>query len=130
MTDVAALLAQVAAAPDDDAPYLVLADALSQCGDPRGELIAVQYARAAATGARLCALWQRELELFDDNPDWLAPMVAHGKDVVVRWRNGVASAVRMCARDAAVWPAVLATPLVRDTLAELRVDVDWTDARR
>jgi uncharacterized protein (TIGR02996 family) len=120
----------VAAAPDDDAPYLVLADALSQHGDPRGELIAVQHARATATGAVLSALWQRETELLDQAPRWFAPMAAHGKDIVVGWRNGFASALRICAREPAVWPAVLATPLVRETLTELRVDGHWGDWRR
>jgi uncharacterized protein (TIGR02996 family) len=59
----AELLAQVYAAPDDDAPRLVYADWLQQHGDPlRGELIALQIERArgrARSGGR-----QREKELL------------------------------------------------------------------
>jgi len=40
--DLDALYAAVYAAPDDDAPRAVLADALQDAGDPRGELIALQ----------------------------------------------------------------------------------------
>ena len=40
------LLAAIVAAPDDDAPRLVLADWLSERGDPRGEQIAVEIALA------------------------------------------------------------------------------------
>ena len=40
--DLEALHAAVYAAPDDDAPRAVLADALQDAGDPRGELIALQ----------------------------------------------------------------------------------------
>ena len=42
------LLAAIIAAPDDDAPRLVLADWLSERGDPRGEQIAVEVALARA----------------------------------------------------------------------------------
>lgn len=45
-TTEAALLAQIAAAPDDDAPRAVLADLLLARQDPRGELIALQLERA------------------------------------------------------------------------------------
>ena len=40
------LLAQIAAAPDDDAPRAVYADLLLQRGDPRGEFIQLQLAHA------------------------------------------------------------------------------------
>jgi len=67
------LLAQVLAAPDDDAPRAVYADALAEAGDPRGPFITAQiaveamdplderYAPALAavnrTIARHCARW-------------------------------------------------------------------------
>src|SRR4051794_14262414 len=47
-TDEESLLAAVVAAPDDDAPRLVLADFLSSRGDPRGEFITLQCRLAAA----------------------------------------------------------------------------------
>lgn len=40
------LLAAVHAAPGEDSPRLVLADALSEQGDPRGEFITLQFAHA------------------------------------------------------------------------------------
>lgn len=43
----AQLLAAIAASPDDDAPRLVYADALSAAGDVRGEFIALQCRLAA-----------------------------------------------------------------------------------
>ncbi|MBS1153905.1 MAG: hypothetical protein H6Q89_5603, partial [Myxococcaceae bacterium] len=46
-TDGAALLEAVLAAPEDDAPRLVYSDWLTEQGDPRGEFIAVQCARAS-----------------------------------------------------------------------------------
>src|ERR1043165_3448158 len=61
----AELLALVYAAPDDDGPRLVYADALLERGDPRGELIALQIARArgpVSDDARA-----REAELLTDH---------------------------------------------------------------
>ena len=49
------LLAEIYAAPDDDAPRLVYADWLQERGDPRGEFIALQLERArgkARSGGR------------------------------------------------------------------------------
>lgn len=76
MTDRAGeaeLLGQVYAEPDDDTPRLVYADWLQQRDDPRGELIALQIARAsskARTGGRL-----RENELLaEHDAAWAAPL--------------------------------------------------------
>lgn len=44
---LAGLFAAVYAAPDDDSPRLVLADALTEQGDPRGEFLSLQFADAA-----------------------------------------------------------------------------------
>lgn len=59
-----ALLAAIYAAPEDDGPRLVFADALSERGDARGEFIALQVNRAKgkATPAQLT----RERELIGD----------------------------------------------------------------
>ena len=51
--DADPLWRQVAAAPDDDGPRHVLADALIERADPRGELIALQLAGDAGRAARL-----------------------------------------------------------------------------
>lgn len=45
--------ALVEAAPDDDAARAVWADALSEAGDPRGELVALQLARSPKNEARI-----------------------------------------------------------------------------
>jgi uncharacterized protein (TIGR02996 family) len=60
----AALLADVYAAPADDGPRLVLADALQLQNDPRGELIAIQIAHAR--GHATADTRRRERELLAD----------------------------------------------------------------
>jgi uncharacterized protein (TIGR02996 family) len=69
VSDDDALLAAIHAAPDDDAPRAVYADALQQRGDPRGEFIALQlaHARGELTSeglARECALEREHRELW------------------------------------------------------------------
>jgi uncharacterized protein (TIGR02996 family) len=81
MDPLAALRAAVYAAPDDDAPRLVLADYLLARGDSRGELIAVQC--KIARGDRSDALLAREQELLD----------ARKGPVVMGWERGFARAV-------------------------------------
>lgn len=49
------LLDEIRAAPSDDAPRLVLADLLSDLGDPRGEFIARQLANIEAVPSLACA---------------------------------------------------------------------------
>ncbi|MEO8707275.1 MAG: TIGR02996 domain-containing protein [Kofleriaceae bacterium] len=84
--DEAALLAQVYAAPDDDAPRLVYADWLQERGDLRGEFIALQIERArgkARSGAR-----QREDELVARyGVKWAKPL-GIGKAYVGHMRVG------------------------------------------
>jgi len=57
------LVAAIVAAPDDDAPRLVLADWLSERGDPRGEQIAVEIALARATPGERAPLVERATTL-------------------------------------------------------------------
>lgn len=56
---------QIAAAPDDPAPYLVHADWLQQAGEPRGELAAIQAAQLGAGGAELARLMNAEQALLE-----------------------------------------------------------------
>ncbi len=74
-----ALLGAIYDAPDDDAPRLVLADALLERGDPRGELIALQL-RGDRHSDKLST--KREKELLDTHgKQWLgelAPVVMAG----------------------------------------------------
>lgn len=68
----AALLEPVLANPDDDHVRLVLADALIELGDPRGELIAVQCAVASKPNQKLRA---REQELLQTHREkWFGPL--------------------------------------------------------
>jgi uncharacterized protein (TIGR02996 family) len=79
--DLEALFAAVYAAPDDDAPRAVLADALQERGDPRGDFIALQLARPTAeTDARAAML------VDEHGSRWLgelAPLLAQ-----VGWERG------------------------------------------
>ncbi|MCA9666070.1 MAG: TIGR02996 domain-containing protein [Myxococcales bacterium] len=77
----AELLAAIYADPRDDQPRQVYADLLSSEGDPRGELIALQLARAGDRGNRSDeAQRTREVEL----------LYAHGE----RWTEGLATVAR------------------------------------
>jgi uncharacterized protein (TIGR02996 family) len=71
--DLDALYAAVYAAPDDDAPRAVLADALTDAGDPRGELIALQLREAAGTATP--EMTERARELVQHHAkSWLGPL--------------------------------------------------------
>jgi uncharacterized protein (TIGR02996 family) len=48
--ELASLFSAVVATPDDDAPRLVLADALEERGDPRGRFISLQVRRVRGAG--------------------------------------------------------------------------------
>ncbi|HEY3803632.1 MAG TPA: TIGR02996 domain-containing protein [Kofleriaceae bacterium] len=67
------LLREVWAAPSDDGPRHVLADWLTERNDPRGELIALQLARARRPGD--AAATRRERALLDQNGRaWMGPL--------------------------------------------------------
>jgi uncharacterized protein (TIGR02996 family) len=76
---ISALFDAVYAAPDDDAPRLVLADALLEQGDERGELIQLQIARAR--GGLTPAQADREDELLtaDRLAQWGQPLSNGGR---------------------------------------------------
>ncbi len=91
--DGEALLAAVLEHPEEDAPRLVYADWLTEQGDPRGELIAVQcrLARLPAQDPSSVALLTRQLELLNDRgamersfpgllgPGWRAQLLPQGR---------------------------------------------------
>lgn len=64
--ELEALYDAVFAAPEDDAPRLVLADALQEQGDPRGEFIALQLQqpRAQRSERRMAKLLERHRDAF------------------------------------------------------------------
>lgn len=74
---------------DEAAPYLVYADALQAAGDPRGELIIVQEARARKPADR--ALGRAEDALLDANGTaWIGRAADHQetKSLDLVWKNG------------------------------------------
>ncbi len=94
---VKGLLERVRAAPADDTPRLVLADALSESGDPRGEFITLQFAHERGE----LTLGQRErmrrlLEAF--GPAWLEGLAGQVDPVAV-FRRGLLSEVRLATRE-------------------------------
>ncbi|MFT3840326.1 MAG: TIGR02996 domain-containing protein [Myxococcaceae bacterium] len=88
-----ALFAAVYDAPDDDAPRLVLADALLAQNDPRGELIILQVARA--NGQQTAEQAAREKELLSDEDRlaaWAQPLSNGGR---CRFGRGFPEAVEL-----------------------------------
>src|SRR6185436_6055901 len=113
------LVEELLARPDDLELRLVLADRLQDAGDPRGELMAVQCALAAArdAGAR-AELRARELALARSVRPELDPAV-----VDLEWRLGFLAAATVLERAGEVVPALLAHPAAR-LIQELAVAVE------
>ena len=66
------LYERVFADPDDDQARMVLADALAELGDPRGEFIVIQLTAPGGRARGIARL--RELQLRRDlGPGWLPP---------------------------------------------------------
>jgi uncharacterized protein (TIGR02996 family) len=121
----AELLTAIYNAPDDDGPRSVYADWLLEIGDPRGELINLQLARAAGTTDERSRA--RELELLDvrSAEKWLgsiAPVVFDTDQVYAR---GFTSYARLWKNRAAL-PAVTNDP-AWGTLETIAIG-DWYDA--
>ena len=71
----AELLAAIYEAPDDDGPRAVYADWLSEKGEPRGELISLQLARATGADADVAAMRKREKTLLNKHGKaWSGPL--------------------------------------------------------
>jgi uncharacterized protein (TIGR02996 family) len=125
-------LAEIAAAPDEPAPYLIYADALMLRGDPRGDLISIQHALETAPPTIAADLRRRESEILERNLDaWLGLSPTDRTACTVRWRFGFVHAARIT--DASALRALFAAPAVAQTLAEIRIgqlpddgdDDDW-----
>ncbi len=80
--DVLALWREAARAPDDDARRMVLADALIECGDDRGELIALQCSPEPEAQVRARRL------LFQNWERWLGDLVLMLKLTRTEFRRG------------------------------------------
>jgi len=94
-----ALLAEIVARPDDDAPRAVYADLLTERGDPRGELIALQLAltrgegNAAAAMRRVGSLTKRHAK------EWLGALAPVAKNA--RWARGFLDSLELAQNAAA-----------------------------
>ncbi|MDP3157535.1 MAG: TIGR02996 domain-containing protein [Archangium sp.] len=87
-----ALFAAVWSAPDDDAPRLVLADALTERADPRGEFMVLQIARANGKATNEMRRRERELRAkLKSNKAFGAPFPSMG----VHFERGMPVAVSM-----------------------------------
>lgn len=128
----ASLLADVLAHPHDDGPRVVLADWLTERGDPRGELIVLQLALARpAIGARAYVYRHRGEERTEDQAviearvtkllkkhqaTWLAPFRPSIR--TWRWRRGFADWFEA---DAAKLLAGLATLAAHTPIAHVKL---------
>jgi len=133
VSDDGALLASIADAPDDAAPYLVYADALIERGDPRGDFIAVQHALETAAPSQAAELRRREGEaLLENDKQWVGISKSLRQLLVVRWKCGFINAARMLfdadderrkAQGTAIaaFRALLDVPHIGSTLAELHI---------
>ncbi len=109
-----ALEAAIASAPEEPAGYLVYADWLQQRGEPRGELIVVQHALAAAP--RDPALRAREAALFEAHGARLLGPLALVGDARVDWHCGFVRAVELGSWLSAAAPAELEALLAHASL--------------
>jgi uncharacterized protein (TIGR02996 family) len=79
LTREEALLDAIYAAPDDDAPRQVYADALTERGDPRGEFITLQLARARGPVSAEQLRRERELSnVAEHRVAWARPFSQSG----------------------------------------------------
>ncbi len=85
MERAASLRARIIAYPDDEATFLVYADALLARGEPRGELIAIDAALDRAPIGGRAALRRARAELVAQHPVLVPPPI---HDVTLRWRLG------------------------------------------
>lgn len=107
-------------APDDD-HLMVFGDWLQSVGDPRGELVAVQYGLESATGDARVALADREKKLLAVHQKHLRP----GKfDGSLTWRRGFVHRITLTALDPML-PRIFAHPSLR-LVREVAVDVNAT----
>jgi uncharacterized protein (TIGR02996 family) len=87
------LEARLVAQPEIET-YLVYGDWLSEHGDPRGELIAVQHALLATPGDR--ELRAREAALIAANPEWLGALAnLPREEFAVQWFCGFVESARI-----------------------------------
>lgn len=128
MTTEVELVDAIAAALDDDAPRLVYADWLAERGDPRGEFMQLQLARAAMSDDddRAKPTDKRIAALLDEHRDrWLGKLAALRKyRIEYGFARGMIGSVRASALTLAknASQIVAAAPL----LAQVTIAIDRT----
>lgn len=103
-----ALLAAIYDAPDDDAPRLVFADALTERGDVRGEFISLQVQRARGPVSK--AQFSRERELREDPKQRMALAMPLSRGGKVKFERGFPVALEV---DAKTVKFVVGSPALR-----------------
>ncbi|MBL8719009.1 MAG: TIGR02996 domain-containing protein [Myxococcales bacterium] len=108
-----ALFRAVLSAPDDDGALSVLADALQELGDPRGEFIAIQLAETRGA-ASLAATKRADALLKKHKKEWLGPLAR----VTYRatFRRGVVEELELDGSwkaSPAAWAELARCPLLR-----------------
>ncbi len=108
-TDLAPLWRAVYDSPDDDAPRLALASALSALGDPRGEFIALQLALAANVPAADAPTARRRKHRADTRAAdallrkhraaWLGPLKPYVVWRSVAFRRGFPADALVCVKE-------------------------------
>nr|MBA3540503.1 TIGR02996 domain-containing protein [Deltaproteobacteria bacterium] len=104
-----ALVDDVFATPDDDAPRVVLADRLQELGRPRGELIALQLAEAEGSGTEEGA--RRADAILETHwKTWMGTLA----DVVasVQFRRGFPTVIEIDATSSTQWAGYASHPLL------------------
>jgi uncharacterized protein (TIGR02996 family) len=105
--DTSALVSEIVAHPDDDRPRMVLADLLTERGDPHGELITIQLRLASlprwerdlrdpALAAERAELAAREKAILDAHGERIAGEVAE-RATAYTFRRGFVDEVTMAA---------------------------------
>lgn len=89
------LFAAVYAAPLDDGPRARLADALQEAGDPRGDFISIQLARAKGMKIAKADSAREKALLKAHSKQWLEPLADVLTSSTVKWERGFPSAARL-----------------------------------
>jgi uncharacterized protein (TIGR02996 family) len=112
-------LADVLAAPADDAPRAVYAELLRSAGDARGEFILAGLdlaKRGLETDDRYRDLLAR------NGAKWSKPMKALGKQTRWRWHRGFVTELRLNGWEAGCTPGNLTSVLANEPVSELTIE--------
>lgn len=106
---IEALRAAIDDDPDDEARYLVLADALIAAGDPQGELISLQHALARAPDDLAVAAAEQKARraVWPELADHRAPILEES------WRSGFVDAISLGGNQRDTVKTICGTPVTQ-----------------